>query len=398
MLLLVISIFPSIIKFQTIIFEVKMNYLMIPCVEFPVDVTYEDQPRYVANTFLKQNIAKINDITLIPYWRNGVVVYVGFITILEWFDTENSYNFIQKLKNPSKETRMVYDDDDWWVIQLNTGDECNFAVENYAVYFSYPTDFEDVEEDVEEVEVEDEVEEVEVKVEEVEYIHMPVLERERGIWSCAVCHTGESGPFSLCYNIDCSEFTKTLNDFPVINEFPVTCQEFIPMGLLDDSGVNIDFLDDDTDELPVLERSQGQWTCSKCKEYTGSMYSSCKNENCDWFKMGLLEIVTNFKNEDQEKTVCFDDVPPNVIPPMSWLNDDEMDKDIPELDFEEKYECGHCCEPKRNMFSVCWNVMCERYGKNLNEVYPDKINFDNFDNFNFDTRNVTFRKSNKIEV
>ena len=380
MTLLVISIFPSIIKFQTIIFEVKMNYLMIPCVEFPSYVTYEEQPHYVANTFLKQNIAKINDITLIPYWRNGVVVYVGFITILEWLDTENSYNFIQKLKNPSKETRMVYDDDDWWVIQLNTGDECNFAVENYTVYFSYPTDFEDVEEDVE-------VEEVEVKVEEVEYIHMPVLERERGIWSCAVCHTGESGPFSLCYNIDCSEFTKTLNDFPVINEFSVTCQEFIPMGLLDD--------DDDTDELPVLERSQGQWTCSKCKEYTGSMYSSCKNENCDWFKMGLLEIVTNFKNEDQDKTVCFDDVPPNVIPPMSWLNDDT---DIPALDFEEKYECGLCCEPKRNMFSVCWNVMCERYGKNLNEVYPDKINFDNFDNFNFDTRNVTFRKSNKIEV
>ena len=80
---------------------------------------------------------------------------------------------------------------------------------------------------------------------------------------------------------------------------------------------------------------------------------------------------------------------------MSWLNDDT---DIPALDFEEKYECGLCCEPKRNMFSVCWNVMCERYGKNLNEVYPDKINFDNFDNFNFDTRNVTFRKSNKIEV
>jgi hypothetical protein len=367
-----------------------MNYLMIPCVEFPSFVAYEDHPRYVADTFLKQNIAKISDITLIPYWRNSVVVYVGFITILEWFDTENSYNFIQKLKNPSKETRMVYDDDDWWVIQLNTGDECNFAVENYTVYFSYPTDF-DEEVEVEEVEVEEvEVEEVEVKVEYVEYIPKPVLERESGIWSCAVCHTGESGPFSLCYNIDCSEFMKTLN------EFPVTCQEFIPMGLLDD---------DNTDELPVLERSQGQWTCSMCKEYTGSMYSSCKNENCDWFKMGLLEIVTNnLKNDEQwkpinqDKTVCFDDVPPNVIPPMSWLNDDEMDTDIPELEFENTHECGLCFEPKRNIFSVCWNVMCERYGKNLNEVYPDKINFDNFDNFNFDTRNVTFRKSNKVEV
>jgi len=409
---------------------------MIPCVEFPIDVAYEDQPRYVANTFLKQNIAKINDITLIPYWRNGAVVYVGFITILEWFDTENSYNFIQKLKNPSKETRMVYDDDDWWVIQLNTGDECDFAVENYTVYFSYPTDFE-LEEEV------DEVEEVEDEEVEKVVIPKPVLQRERGIWSCAVCHTGESGPFSLCYNMDCSEFMKTLNDFPVINEFPVTDQVFIPKPVLqrergiwscavchtgesgpfslcynidcsefmktlndfpviDQEFIPIDLLDDDdTDELPVLERSQGQWNCSQCNEYTGSMYSSCKNENCDWFKMGLLEIVTNFNNDEQwkpinqDKTVCFDDVPPNVIPPMSWLEDDT---DIPELEFENTHECGLCCEPKRNMFSVCWNVMCERYGKNLNEVYPDKNNFDNFDNFNFDTRNVTFRKSNKIEV
>ena len=74
-----------------------MNYLIVPCVEFPSYVTYEEQPRYIADIFLKQNLAKISDVTLIPYWRNGVVVYVGFITILEWLDTENSYNFIKKL-------------------------------------------------------------------------------------------------------------------------------------------------------------------------------------------------------------------------------------------------------------------------------------------------------------
>ena len=374
-----------------------MNYLIVPCVEFPSYVTYEEQPRYVANTFLKQNIAKINDITLIPYWRNGVVVYVGFITILEWLDTENSYNFIQKLKNPSKETRIIYDDDDWWVIQLNTGDECNFAVENYTVYFSYPTDFEleeDVEEDVE-VEVEVEVEEEE---DVIPVIPVPVFKRDHGNWSCAVCHTGESGPFSLCYNIDCSEFMKTLNDFPVINEFSVTTPEFIPM--IDDDLEEYDYSND----IPVLERSGGDWTCSQCKEYTGSMYSVCQNQNCDWFCKSLIDIVMendeHWRPINPEKTVCFDDVPPNLIPPMSWLEDSieidfDEDTDIPALKFENTHECGYCCEPKRNTFSVCWNVMCERYGKNVDEAHPNTLNFDNF---NFDTRNVTFRKSNNIEV
>jgi hypothetical protein len=381
-----------------------MNCLIIPCVEFPSYVTYEEQPRYVANIFWKQNIAKINDITLIPYWRNGVVVYVGFITILEWLDTENSYNFIKKLNDPSREARIIYDDDDWWVIQLNTGNESNFAVENYTVYFSYPTDFEleNEEEDfkVEEVEVE------EVKVEEEvkeEIILKPVIERAHGEYSCAVCHTGESGPFSLCYNIDCSEFMKNIKDYS--DTTPV----FIPMNVLD-----LEY--DSSDDLPVLVQSSGEWTCSECKEYTGSMYSVCRNQNCNWFNMTLLQIVNQNNNEqwrpiNPEKTVCFDDVPPNVIPPMSWLKDDDMDfdmdmnfdmdfntdtdTDIPVLEFENTHECGHCYKPKRNTFSVCWNVMCERYGKNIDEAHPNTFDFDNF---NFDTRNVTFRKSNNIEV
>ena len=53
---------------------------------------------------------------------------------------------------------------------------------------------------------------------------------------------------------------KTINGFPVINEFSVTTPEFIP-------------IEDYSDDLPVLKRSGGDWTCSNCKEYTGSMYS-----------------------------------------------------------------------------------------------------------------------------
>ena len=89
---------------------------------------------------------------------------------------------------------------------------------------------------------------------------------------------------------------------------------------------------------------------------------------------------------------------------MSWLEDiidwdadidTDMDTDIPALKFENTHECGYCYKSKRNTFSVCWNVMCERYGKNIDEAHPNTLNFDNF---NFDTRNVTFRKSNNIEV
>ena len=89
---------------------------------------------YIANVFWRQHIAKVSSITLIPYLKNGKVFNIAYITIGQW--SELSYNFIQRLKNPNKETRFVYNDDNWWPIKINTHNNGNIIVGNYTVEFN----------------------------------------------------------------------------------------------------------------------------------------------------------------------------------------------------------------------------------------------------------------------
>jgi hypothetical protein len=103
--------------------------LMIPCVES--QYTQE----YIANVFWRQDIAKVSSITLIPYIKNSEIYSVAYINIDEWCATESAYNFIQRLKNPNQEARIVHHDDEWWPIQLNTHNNGNIAVGSYTVSF-----------------------------------------------------------------------------------------------------------------------------------------------------------------------------------------------------------------------------------------------------------------------
>jgi len=102
---------------------------MIPCVES--QYTQE----YIANALWRQRIAKVSNITLIPYIRNLEVYSIAYIGINEWCDSEAAYNFIQRLKNPEGEARLVHHGDDWWPIQLNTHNDGNINVGSYTVKF-----------------------------------------------------------------------------------------------------------------------------------------------------------------------------------------------------------------------------------------------------------------------
>lgn len=104
--------------------------LMIPCVES--QYTQE----YIANVLWSQHIAKVSSITLIPYIKNSEIYSIAYIAIAEWCDTEAAYNFIQRLKNPDREARLVHHSDDWWPIQLNTHNDGNIAVGSYTVGFA----------------------------------------------------------------------------------------------------------------------------------------------------------------------------------------------------------------------------------------------------------------------
>jgi hypothetical protein len=223
----------------------------------------------------------------------------------------------------------------------------------------------------------------------------------------------------------------------------------------------------DDDEPPSLERG-GNYLCSLCGEGPGGMYSSCNNVNCEWYNKSLLEITFGYNKPSDmssKKSVSYDDVPPTVIPPASWLNEllnddlislenydtyddvpttvippesellnddlislenydtyddvpptvippaswlncglefleDEQEeewvkissivnKNIPEFQDTNNYICGFCGETKRGMFSICWNISCDRYSKSIDDIYEESFNYPK------DIKNVTLRNHQK---
>ncbi len=100
--------------------------LVIPCVE----MCYTAE--YIANVFWSQGIAQVSSITLFPYPTNTEFLQMAYITIGSWCDTEVAYNFLQRLKDMNKETRLVHSSEDWWLVEVNT---------NTGFMFNYSTSF-----------------------------------------------------------------------------------------------------------------------------------------------------------------------------------------------------------------------------------------------------------------
>lgn len=107
----------------------SIKSLMITCVE-----SQYTQP-YIANVFWRQDIAKVSSITLIPYIKNSEIYNVAYISIDEWCESESAYNFIQRLKNPNQEARIVHFEDSWWPVQMNTHNNGELNVGDYTVSF-----------------------------------------------------------------------------------------------------------------------------------------------------------------------------------------------------------------------------------------------------------------------
>jgi hypothetical protein len=105
----------------------SVNNLIINCVEL------QYSHHYIADVFWHKDIAQVSKVTLIPYLKNGKVFNIVYITIGQWGAL--SHNFIQRLQNPDKETRFVYNDDNWWPIKINTHNNGDVVVGNYTVEF-----------------------------------------------------------------------------------------------------------------------------------------------------------------------------------------------------------------------------------------------------------------------
>jgi hypothetical protein len=70
---------------------------------------------YVADILDRNGIAKVSKIAFElnnKYKR-------AWIDIKAWHDTDAAYNFINMLRNPSREVRLVHCGDYWWSVKIN---------------------------------------------------------------------------------------------------------------------------------------------------------------------------------------------------------------------------------------------------------------------------------------
>jgi len=75
--------------------------------------------RFIADVFDKNGIAKVSRVYIKPnrgYKTKYNRVYIGIKT---WHETEAAYNFISRLRNPSREARIIYSGDKWWPVNID---------------------------------------------------------------------------------------------------------------------------------------------------------------------------------------------------------------------------------------------------------------------------------------
>lgn len=78
---------------------------------------------FIADIFDRNGIAKVSRVYIEPYKsliKNGLNNYNrAYIAIKTWYDTEAAFNFIDRLRNPTREARLIYSDDNWWPVDIN---------------------------------------------------------------------------------------------------------------------------------------------------------------------------------------------------------------------------------------------------------------------------------------
>jgi hypothetical protein len=81
------------------------------------NIQKEITAEFIAFVFERNLIAQVSRVAIEYNKKNKK--YYAFVEIRAWYDTETAYNFITRLKNPYKETRFIYRDDEWWIVEIN---------------------------------------------------------------------------------------------------------------------------------------------------------------------------------------------------------------------------------------------------------------------------------------
>ena len=72
-------------------------------------------------------ICKTRKICVMPDFKRNQLCYTAYIEVAEWCDREAAYNLIQKIKDPTKEARIIYADDDWWAVEETAEEDLKYT-------------------------------------------------------------------------------------------------------------------------------------------------------------------------------------------------------------------------------------------------------------------------------
>ena len=89
--------------------------MLIPRIEKKVNA------EFIADVFSRNGIAEVSKVYIEKANTKPKTKYnCAYIAIKSWHETKTANNFIQRLLNPNRETRLVYNaDDNWWVVKIN---------------------------------------------------------------------------------------------------------------------------------------------------------------------------------------------------------------------------------------------------------------------------------------
>ncbi len=71
------------------------------------------------DAFYTSGIATLSRVAYKPYVVNNTLYFRAYANVSEWHDTESASNFITRLKDPKKETRFIYQEEDWFVVRID---------------------------------------------------------------------------------------------------------------------------------------------------------------------------------------------------------------------------------------------------------------------------------------
>ena len=79
-------------------------------------------PNVIGQTFERLNIGVVNHIQVIqrPKKKGKSSAYMAFVYFKEWFNNQSALNLAERVLDPEKQARVVYDDPYYWIILPNT--------------------------------------------------------------------------------------------------------------------------------------------------------------------------------------------------------------------------------------------------------------------------------------